>query len=102
MNSDRACIRTDLHRVTLIGCSGGCQQGDRPCDCIASQTELCNVIPLRADFPAPKGKPMDNYRRDSGAWTGFAPRSVEQRWPSPPRAIEPGWFVRLVRRIFGR
>jgi hypothetical protein len=50
----------------------------------------------------PKGKKMDNYRRDSGAWTGFAPRSIEQRWPTPPRSIKPGWFVRLVRRIFGR
>lgn len=82
---------------------GGCRQGR---DCPLADTEASNVIPLHPErpFPAPKGKkPMNDYRLRSGAWTGFAPRTTEERWPTPPRTVSGvGWFRRLLTGLFGR
>jgi hypothetical protein len=63
-------------------------------------------VPLtpEASFPAPKGKkPMNDYRLKSGAWTGYAPRTTEDRWPTPPRTVtNAGWLGRFFARLFGR
>lgn len=70
------------------------------------ESELANETPLQPDvtFPAPKGKkPMNDYRLKSGAWTGYAPRTTEDRWPTPPRTVtNAGWFSRWLSRLFGR
>lgn len=82
---------------------GGCRQGRA---CPVREIEMASTAALdpKADFPAPKGKkPMNNYRHTSSAWTGFAPRTTEQRWPTPPRtATFDGWFSRFIARLFGR
>lgn len=81
-----------------------CRQG-RACP-LREDTEASNVIPLHPErpFPAPKGKkPMDyQYRSTSSAWTGRAPRTVEERWPSAPVSAPAGWFSQLLTRLFGR
>lgn len=46
---------------------------------------------------------MNDYRTRSGAWTGFAPRTTEERWPTPPRTVSgAGWLARLLMSLFGR
>jgi hypothetical protein len=47
---------------------------------------------------------MNDYRNTSGAWTGFAPRTTEQRWPTPPRSLslKGGWLARLLAHLFCR
>ncbi len=96
-------VLSNTHRVTITAlpfCTGDCRAGRAPCTCATGQTELANAIPI--DKELPKVKSSTNYRTHSGAWKGLAPRTTEERWPSPPVSIEPGWFVRLVRRILGR
>ena len=58
----------------------------------------------QTEFPAPKGKKrMNDYRNTSGAWTGFAPRTTEQRWPTPPRTVTfDGWLRRFLAHLFCR
>ena len=98
------CLHMTTHRVTPCLCQTEgfqCQQGRA---CPARDSELASTAALdpNAQFPAPKEKRMNDYRK-SGAWTGFAPRTTEERWPTPPRtASSAGWFKRLVRALFGR
>lgn len=43
-----------------------------------------------------------DYRRASSAWTGRAPRSVEERWPACPVVAEkPGFWYRVLLFITG-
>jgi hypothetical protein len=98
VTATRPCIRIDTHRVLIANhcCDGTCSRG-RGCP------QLVNRVSPMAGTP--KGKPVNDYRRTSGAWTGFAPRTTEQRWPTPPRSISLGWRDRLsgwLRSILGR
>ncbi len=58
---------------------GGCQQGKF---CPLSHHEAGNAVPLRPEFPAPKGKRM--YRLSSSAFTGRAPRSMRDAFGCHP------------------
>lgn len=83
-------MRVDTHRPIWIGCSGGCEQSKKACDC-----EISNNVPPRTE-----GTPM-SYRTHSGAWTGRTPRTTEERWPSAPVAHSRGWFARLLVWLVG-
>lgn len=101
MSSDRPCVRLDTLRVSPCLCQTDGRQCNQGRTCPIRETEMASAVPLREELPKVTYS-SKNYRTNSGAWLGQAPRTTEARWPSPPRAIEPGWFVRLVRRIFGR
>jgi len=80
---------------------GGCRQGRA---CPIRECEYAHDVPHSENFPTPKGKPVNDYRLRSGAWTGYAPRTTEERWPTPPRTVSTraGWLSRLIARLFGR
>lgn len=81
----------------------GCDQGRQ---CPFRETEASNVIPLRPEFPAPKGKPV-NYRSSNNTLRfhrtlsdalGCSPS--DPVYPMPDN--RPGLFARLLTRLFGR
>jgi len=41
------------------------------------------------------------YRRNSSAWTGLAPRSTDQRWEPDPISVSDGFWRRLLLIICG-
>lgn len=77
--NSRNTTRVDTARYPYPGCSGGCHQGDSPCDCA---NELANTIPPRSEFPTPDFTAADRqYQRMAwrrmvasalGAWVAFA------------------------------
>jgi hypothetical protein len=55
----------DLHRVTLVGCSGGCNQGREACDCeyqASTFPDAARVI--QPPIPAPE----PNHRAIAARW----------------------------------
>jgi hypothetical protein len=88
------------HCVCHLVRRGGCAQGRA---CPIAELEVAIAIEHRAEFPAPKGKQrMSNYRNSSSAWTGRAPRTLEQRWPSAPISAPASWLGRFRAWLFGR
>lgn len=94
---------------------GGCQQGKF---CPLREVEMASTAALdpTAEFPAPKGKRMQNYRLSSSAITGRAPRTQSEAFgcsmrdpvhpmPEPSR---PGLrdllaaIGQVIGRVFGR
>ena len=75
----------------------GCQQGR---NCPLREIEMASSIAPNV----PQGdEPMDyQYRNASSAWTGRAPRTVDERWPRAPISAPASWLGRLVARLFGR
>lgn len=97
---------------------GGCQQG-RSCPIREIEMACDAALDPRTDFPAPKGKPMQNYRLSSSAYTGRAPRSMRDAFgchPNDPVHPMPDGRVavfdaigraakalgRFIARVFGR
>ena len=42
-----------------------------------------------------------SYRSNSSAWTGRAPRTMAERWPSHPVSVRPGFWWRFLIFITG-